>query len=49
MPKKGTATNTHKARAMVVDRDPVGGSYHGNTPNKFDVKINKNNVAINGK
>ena len=33
----GTATKTHKAKAIVVDKEPVGGSYHGSTPRIFDI------------
>ena len=42
MPNKGTATNTHRASATVVESEPVGGSNPGMTVARAEMAINRN-------
>ena len=46
MPKNGTAIKTEIARAAVVDREPVGASYHGKRIQRLAVPINRNKVPM---
>jgi hypothetical protein len=46
MPKNGTAKKTEIASAVVVDKEPVGASYHGKMIQIFAVPINRNKVPM---
>jgi hypothetical protein len=47
MPKRGTATNTHRAKATVVESDPVGGSNPGMIMQILETAINRKSVPRN--
>jgi hypothetical protein len=41
MPNRGTAMNTHSARAAVVEREPVGGLNPGKTMHTLQAPIKR--------
>src|SRR6056297_1463725 len=49
MPYAGTATNTTRASAVVVDSDAVGGTYSGMITGAFEVKTKTNKVPMNAR